>query len=520
MSLLRDLDTLRRAGILRPLGPRTTLELTRQVLREGIRPHLVYTIHGTRAPDRPALIYEGRVTTWGNLLDRIRRLANHLLAWGVGPGNAVAIMLPNRPEFIEAEAAAVRIGATTAFVNPRAPAADARDIVTRMGAKVLVTNREDVRPNARVLFVPTYYEGAIAAAPANEPHVPRSGEAKIVVFTSGTTGRPKGAVRSLSSNASPGALAGFLRMIPMRTDDTHMVVCPLYHSSGSGFAAIAGLLGNTMVIVNKFSPETFCRDVQEHRVTTTAVVPTMLHRLIEWPDAKNFDLSSLRVVVCTGAPLREEVRTKVRDLLGDVVYDLYGSTEMGWVSIATPEDQIRKPGTVGRPVEGVEIRITGEDGRRLPLGTPGEVWVSSAMLMQGYLDDPELERERIRNGFVSVRDIGYLDTEGYLHLIDRADDMIISGGVNVYPAEVEVVLGSHPAVAECAVFGVPDPEWGQRIVAAVVPRGSVTPQDLIDWCKERAAKAAVPKEIRFVESLPRNDVGKIDKRRLVSTWSA
>jgi fatty-acyl-CoA synthase len=199
MSLIGDLDTLRRAGLLRPLSPRTTIELGRQILREGFGPHLVYTLHGTQQPDRAALIYNGKVTTWGQLLDRVRRLANHLLAWGVGPGDAVTIMLPNRPEFIESEAASLRIGATTAFVNPRTPAAEARDIVTRTGARVLVTTREDVQPNARVLFVPSYYEGAIAAAPSHDPHVPRSGEAKVVIFTSGTTGRPKGAVRSRSS---------------------------------------------------------------------------------------------------------------------------------------------------------------------------------------------------------------------------------------------------------------------------------------------------------------------------------
>src|SRR5581483_10228087 len=445
MSLLGDLDTLRRAGVLKPLSPRTTIELGRQILREGFGPHLVYTLHGTQSPDRPALIYEDRVITWGQLLDRVRRLANHLLAWGVVPGDAVTIMLPNRPEFIESEAAALRVGATTAFVNPKTPAAEARDIVTRTGARVLVTTREDVRPNARVLFVPSYYEGAIAAAPNHEPHVPRSGEAKVVIFTSGTTGRPKGAVRSMSSNTSPGAFTGFLRQIPMKAGDVHMVVCPLYHATGSGFATIAGVLGNTMVIVEKFSPEEFCRTVQEHNVNSTAVVPTMLHRIVEWGGAKDYDLSSLRVVVCTGAPLREEIRAKVRETFGNVVYDLYGSTEMGWVSIATPEDQLRKPGTVGRPVEGVRLRILDSDGNQMPPGEQGEVWASSALLMQGYLDDPELERERIRDGFVSVRDVGYLE-DGYLHLVDRADDMIISGGVNVYPAETEVALGAHPDV--------------------------------------------------------------------------
>lgn len=520
MSLLSDLTTLRQAGILRPLGPRTTLELGRQILREGLKSHLIYTIHGTRDPDRPALIFEGKTTTWGELLDRVRRVANHLMAWGVKPGDAVALMLPNRPEFIEADAAARRIGADTAYINPRAPAAEARALISRTQARVLVTHREDVQVNARTLFVPKYYEGAVAAAPDTEPRPERRQEGKVVIFTSGTTGRPKGAVRALDDGASPGLLAGFLRTIPFNTSDTHMVVCPLYHSSGSGFAAIAQVLGNALVIVERFSPEAFCRHVQEHKVTTTTVVPTMLHQLTEWPGARDYDLSSLRVVVCTGSPLREEVRAAARELLGEVVHDLYGSTEMGWVSVATPQDQTRKPGTVGKPVPGVAVAIVDEEGRRLPTGERGEVWVSSKLGMRGYLDDPQLDRERMREGWISVRDVGFLDEDGYLHVVDRADDMIISGGVNVYPAEAEVALASHPGVADCAVVGVPDPRWGQRIVAAVVAREPVDADELLAWCKEHASYAAVPKQVRFVDALPRNDIGKVDKRRLVEEWEA
>jgi fatty-acyl-CoA synthase len=382
---------------------------------------------------------------------------------------------------------------------------------------VLVTHREDINANARVLFVPTYYEGAIAAAPSHEPDVERGAEGKVVVFTSGTTGRPKGAVRSLDQMSSPSLFVGFLRTIPLRTNDVHMVVCPMYHSSGSGFATAAQLLGNTCVIVEKFSPESFCRVVEEHKVTSTAVVPTMLHQLTSWPEAKDYDLSSLRVVVCTGAALREEVREAARDLLGEVVYDLYGSTEMAWVSVATPDDQRRKPGSVGKPVPGVDIRIVGTDGREVEPGQTGEIWAGSSLGMEGYLDDPELQAERMRSGFVSVRDVGYRDDEGYLYVVDRADDMIISGGVNVYPAETEVALESHPDVREAAVVGVQDPKWGEKIVAAVVGNVADT-GELIDWAKTKLAYAAVPKEIKLVDELPRNDVGKIDKKRIAREW--
>ncbi|MEX2393670.1 MAG: AMP-binding protein [Actinomycetota bacterium] len=513
-----DLNVLRRAGVLRPLGPKTAFEVSRQVLREGIKAHLIYTIHGTRDPNKPALITEHEQTTWWELLDRVRRLANHFIDRGVKPGGSVAIMLPNIEEFIEANGAAIRIGARASYLNPRMPEGEAKAILERTGADLLVTHRDDMCGEVPVLHTGDEYEAAIALASSREPRIERSAHGNVVVFTSGTTGRPKGAVRSLDDGASPSALSGFLRTIPFRSEDIHMVICPLYHSSGSGFATIAQVLGNPLVLVERFSPEAFCRHVQEFKVTTTTVVPTMLHQLAAWPGARDYDLTSLRVVVCTGSPLREKVRAEARALLGDVLYDLYGSTEMGWVSVARPEDQAEAPGTVGRPVPGVEVRVLDSDGRRVPIGERGEIWVKSSLGMKGYMDDPELEHERMKDGFISVRDVGYIDEDGFLHVVDRADDMIISGGVNVYPAETEVALNAHPKVDESAVLGVDDPKWGQRVVAAVVASEQVSEEELIDWCKRNAAYAAVPKEIRTVASLPRNDIGKVDKKKIAADW--
>jgi fatty-acyl-CoA synthase len=517
MSIFDDVVTYAKAGLLRPLGPRTTVELTRQFLREGFKSHLVYTLHGTRDPKKPAIIFDDRVTTWSGLLDRIRRLSNHFLATGVGPGSSVAVMLPNRPEFIETNAAAMRVGATVSFVNPRAPADDAHALFDRTKANVVVTHRDDLG-DAPMLRIGDDYENALAGASNQEPAIDRSAQSKVVVFTSGTTGRPKGAVRSLEQSASLNSMTGFLRTIPYRTSDVHMVVCPLYHSSGSGFATIAQALGNTMVIVEKFSPQAFCAHVERHRVTTTTVVPTMLHQVAAWPEAKTYDLSSLRVVVCTGSPLREEVRNEARELLGNVIYDLYGSTEMGFVSIATPRDQLKKPGTVGKPSSGIDVRVSDPEGNRLPRGERGEVWVKSSLGMEGYMDDPDLDAERMRDGYISVRDVGFIDDDGYLHIVDRADDMIISGGVNVYPAETEIALNAHPNVDEATVLGVADPKWGERIVAAVVRTGEVTEDELIAWAKDKAAYAAVPKEIKFMDALPRNDIGKVDKKAIARDW--
>ncbi len=515
---LADLGVLVRRGAIRPLGPRALVALGRQVKAEGAKAHLIYTIHGTNTPDAPALVFRDRVTSWGELNERLKRLVNHLLSSGLRPGDALAVLLPNRPEFIETQAAALRAGMVISFINPRAPVEDVASLLERTGAKLLVTHRDDLDTGVPVLRAGDDFEAAVGAAPSDEPPIPREAKGKIVIFTSGTTGRPKGAVRSLDDGASLKTLAGFLRTIPFRADDTHMVVCPLYHSSGSGFATAAQTLGNAVVLVEHFTPEAFCREVEQHRVTTTAVVPTMLHKLVDWDGARDHDLSSLRVVVCTGSPLRQDLRDRARDLLGDVIYDLYGSTEMAWVSVAGPADQRQKPGSVGKPVGGVSVRVLDPEGRQLPPGEIGEIWSSSGALMESYLDDPELTDERMRDGYVSVRDLGYLDADGYLYVVDRADDMIITGGVNVYPAETEIALSRHPAVSEVAVVGVPDPSWGQRIVAAVVPAGEVGSDELVAWCKERVAYAAVPKEVRMLDELPRNDIGKVDKKRIVQGW--
>lgn len=520
LDALADVAALARAGALRPMGPRTTLAVGRQLIADGVKPHLIYTIHGTRDAGRPALVAGDRVITWGETLERTTRLANWMLTAGLAPGDAVAIMLPNRPEFIETQAAALRIGAVTSYINPRAPEADARDLLERTGAKLLVTHRPEVGAGRLVLEAGEHYEQAIAGAPDDEPRVPRDAAGKVVIFTSGTTGRPKGAVRNMSEGSALGQFAGLLRVVPFRHDDVHMVVAPLYHSSGSGFATIAQVLGSTTVLVERFSPETFCDAVQRHRVTTTAVVPTMLHELARWDGARDYDLSSLRVVICTGSPLREELREQAREIVGDVLYDLYGSTEMAWVSVATPSDQRERPGTVGRPVPGVQVRILDPERRPVPRGEIGELWASNKLMMEGYLADPDLTGERMRDGYVSVRDLAFQDARGFLFVVDRADDMIISGGVNVYPAEAEVALGSHPKVDEVAVVGVPDPKWGQRLVAAVVASGEVSAEELIAHAKERVGYAAVPKEIRFVDALPRNDVGKVAKKRLVESWNA
>jgi fatty-acyl-CoA synthase len=512
-----DIAALVRSGFLRPIAPRVLADIGPRAFRDGLRPQLAYRLHALQEPDRLAWAFGDRTVTWCELIERVDRLANHLQSRGVGPGTKVAMWLSNRPEFIETQGALLTLRATAGFVAARAPTETAHALIERIAPAVLVTDREDVPPGVPILRAGDDYEKALRDASATTPSVDTKDEGKVVVYTSGTTGKPKGAVRSFSG-ASPRVLAGLLRVVPFRHDDVHLVAAPLYHATGSGFAQIAQVLGNTLVLIDRFSPKAFCEAVQRRRVTSTAVVPTMLHELTQWEDAKNYDLSSLRVVVTTGSVLRPNTRAAATELFGDVIYDLYGSTEMAWVSVATPDDYRTHPGTVGKTVPGVQVRILDENGVDVPRGRAGEIWASNRMMMEEYAGDETLTRERVRDGFVSVRDVGYQDADGYLYVVDRADDMLISGGVNVYPAETEAVLIEHPSVSQVAVVGIPDDKWGHRVVAAVVPRGTPTQTELIAWAKERLPAAAVPKEIRFVDSLPSSETGKIAKRTIAAEW--
>jgi len=514
---LADLLALRRAGFIRAFSPHVVAAMAPAIAREGLKPQLAYRLYAMEDPHRLAIAHGEHTLTWALLYERICRLANHFIAAGVQPHDAIVLALPNRPEFIETQAAGTMIGATVTFVGPKLPADGLRSIIDRVEPKLVVTHRDDIGDGVPVLRTGEDYEHALRSASAEEPRTGRDVVGRVVVFTSGTTGKPKGAVREIGGSAVA-TLAGLLRVVPLRRDDVHLVAAPMYHTTGSGFAQIAQTLGNPLVLLEKFSPEAFCRAVERWRITTTALVPTMLHDITAWKAARDYDLSSLRVVICTGSVLREETRARARELLGDVLYDLYGATEMAWVSVATPEDQRRRPGSVGKPVPGVVVQVRDAAGHPLPAGEAGEVWASQRLMMEGYLRDPSLTGERLRDGFVSVRDVGYVDRDGYLHIVDRADDMIISGGVNVYPAETERALASHPAVSQVAVFGVPDEKWGQRVVAAVVASSPVSSPELVGWAKERLEAAAVPKEIRLVETLPRNDVGKISKRELAASW--
>jgi fatty-acyl-CoA synthase len=310
----------------------------------------------------------------------------------------------------------------------------------------------------------------------------------------------------------------FINETPMRVDDVHLVTCPLYHSTAFGFLSLSHVLGATAVIMDEFKPEAFLEMVERYQVTTTAMVPTMLHRVMELPEAvrRRYDTRSLRVVFSGGAPLPGPLAIEFMDAFGDILFNFYGATETGLVTLAKPEDLRAAPGTIGRAVPGNEIRLVGEDKEEVESGAVGELYVRSKMLVAGYHRDEEATEASMLRGFFSVGDLARCDRYGRYFMEGRKRDMVISGGVNVYPAEVEAVLEQHPDVAEVAVVGVPDREWGERVRAFIVTRpGAIADEGTIKlFVRERLAGPKVPRDFVFLDALPRNPTGKVLKREL------
>jgi fatty-acyl-CoA synthase len=316
----------------------------------------------------------------------------------------------------------------------------------------------------------------------------------------------------------------FINETPMRVDDVHLVACPLYHSTAFGFLSLSHILGCTVVLMDHFDAKAWLELVDQHGVTTTAMVPTMLQRVLDVPlDVRaQYDTRSLRAVFSGGAPLPAPVAIDFMDAFGDVLYNFYGATETGLVTLAKPRDLRAAPGTIGKALPGNEIRLVGDDGRDVGPGGVGELYVKNKLLVSGYHEDEEATRSSMLEGFFSVGDLARVDRDGNYFIEGRKRDMVISGGVNVYPAEVEGVLEQHPSVAEVAVIGVPDREWGEKVRAFVVKKPGAPDLDdgeLKTFARERLAGPKVPREFVFLDALPRNPTGKVLKRDL-RDWRA
>ncbi len=336
---------------------------------------------------------------------------------------------------------------------------------------------------------------------------------KVVILTSGTTGTPKGAQRKQPDSLAP--IAALLDAIPLRAHQTTMIAAPMFHSWGMAHFLMGMSLGSSIVIRRRFDPEDTLAAIAHHRAATLVVVPVMLQRMVELPEEvlAKYDCSSLRVIAVSGSALPGDLATDVMDRFGDVLYNLYGSTEVAWATIAGPQDLRAAPGTAGRPPHGTIVRLFDDHGNEVPQGVTGRIFVGNDMAFDGYTGGGGKE---MLSGLMSTGDVGHLDADGRLFIDGRDDEMIVSGGENVFPREVEDLLAQHPDVLEAAVVGVPDDDWGERLRAFVVRAldSPISDNDLRDHVKQNLARYKVPRDIVFLDALPRNPTGKILKRDL------
>lgn len=492
----------------------------------------VLAIHAATKPDKAAVVFEEKVTDFATLNRRANRIANVLMSLGCELHDRVAVMSYNSLSGLEVAHGVRKAGLVVTPVNYRLRPPEVAYLLNDSGARVAFAGPElvDVVDKARgeVTHPVSYvafggrtpagwhsYEQLVDAASEDAPEVAggEPGLGPSMIYTSGTTGHPKGAWRPHGVN-----LENVLQMISifgLTESDVHLVCGPGYHSAVAYFSALHQLLGATVVLEPKFDAPEALDLIERYRVTTTFMAPTLLGRLLDEQERSARDTSSLRALILGAAPCPYPMKVRADRLLGQVVWEFYGATETSINTVLRPEDQLRKPGSCGTAVPGHEIRLVDVNGNDVPDGTPGEFMVRNSGLAE-YYNRPDATSGSLHDGFFSVGDVAYRDAEGYYYICDRQIDMIISGGVNIYPAEIEAVLHAHPAVADAAVIGVPDDKWGESVKAVVQlrPGASATAEELIAFCDERIAGYKKPRSVDFVEEMPRDPAGKLLKRVL------
>jgi acyl-CoA synthetase (AMP-forming)/AMP-acid ligase II len=519
-STVHTLITLGRAGVLHPDRPDRVARVLLALRRWGRTPAAGYETGKARDPDRVVLVDELGSLSAGELSARTNALARGLAGAGVKPGDNVAILCRNHRWFVEATVACSKLGANCLYLNTSFAGPQIADVVEREMAAALIYDEEFgglVGDAGERRFV-GWDDGAAAdptlasliAASDDSPLKPPEQTGRFTILTSGTTGQPKGAQRSAPSGLSPAA--AFLSRIPMHARETTMIAAPLFHSWGFAHFNLGLLLGSQLVLRRRFDPEGTLAAVAESRATALAVVPVMLQRILELPEdvRRRHDCSSLKVIAASGSTLPGELATRVMDEFGDVLYNLYGSTEVSWATIATPEQMRAAPGTAGSPPKGTVVRLSDSAGR--PAET-GRIFVGNEALFEGYTGGGGKE---VIDGLMATGDVGHFDAAGRLFVDGRDDEMIVSGGENVFPREVEDLLAAHPAVEDVAVVGVPDDEFGQRLKAFVVRRdgAALTEDDVRELVRTNLARYKVPRDVEFLDELPRNATGKVLKRVL------
>ncbi len=504
----------------------------------------VIAIHSAGQPDKLALVEGERELTWGALAEHRNRVADSLLSLGLRSGERVAIWAPNSIGYLLAASAAGSIDCVSVPVNHRFTAGEAAYVLEDSDAAAVflgdpyLDRAEEIRASVAAAGVrhwillgserrpwATHIDDLVEAGSAARPSgeqlaavgLERTGLGGSMMYTAGTTGKPKGALRS---DVDPSIALGWLNALDLADPNhVHLVAGPLYHSAPAAFALLTQVMGGTCVIMGKFNAEELLRLVQARRVTTTFMAPILLKRILDLDEnvRAGYDVSSMKVILVGGAPCPNPVKEAAMAYFGPVLYEFYGSSELGINTVLRPEDVLRKPGSCGQAAPGIEIGILDDDGQPVPGGEPGELYVRRYQgMFEHYHKKPEATAEATRGDWVSVGDVAYVDDDGFVYICDRKRDMVISGGVNIYPAEIEDVLHRHPAVADVAVFGVPDDEWGERVHAAVLlqPGATLTEAELKRFAREHMADYKAPSEVSFHEDFPRDSAGKLVKRLL------
>jgi fatty-acyl-CoA synthase len=519
--------TLAGAGIVTPTRPDRILKAVRALHAFGPTPAAGYTVSAIRHPDATALVDDLGTVTFAEVHRRTNALANSLRARGVGEGSSVAIMCRNHRGFIDTTVALSKLGAhalylNTAFAGPQITEVAEREQPTAIVYDAEFENLVHDAGKGRQRFI-AWHD---ADEPSEDPRLEdliRTGDTsdleapgrkgRVVILTSGTTGSPKGAQRRQPESLDPAA--ALFSMIPLRAREHTMLAAPMFHSWGFAHFTLGMALSSTLVMRRRFDPEDTLSAMAQHECTALVVVPVMLQRMLELPaeTVERYDLRALRVIAASGSALPGELALKVMDRFGDVLYNLYGSTEVAWATIATPKDLREAPGTAGRPPRGTVVKLLDENGAEVGKGETGRIFVGNEMAMDGYTGGGG---KQVVGGLMSSGDVGHFDDQGRLFVAGRDDEMIVSGGENVFPREVEDLLAGHDAVSEVAVVGVDDEQFGQRLRAFVVLESGrdSSADELKDHVKANLARYKVPREIVFLEELPRNATGKVLKREL------
>jgi acyl-CoA synthetase (AMP-forming)/AMP-acid ligase II len=524
------LTTMVRAGIIAPLRPDKYLRIAAAARRERLSMTSGVAMSAQRCPDRPALIDELGALNYRQLDQCCDALAAALQQLPGGSPAVVAIMCRNHRGFVEALVAANRIGADVLLLNTSFAGPALAEVVDREGADAIIYDEEftgsvnralaDRPTTTRVIAWVDHPERhdvtidkLIAMHAGQRPTRPH-GKGKLILLTSGTTGTPKGAKRS---GGGASELKAILERVPWRAEETTVVVAPMFHAWGFSQLAFAVSLGCTVVTRRKFDPEATLELIDRYQATGLCVVPVMFDRIMELPDEVRgkYNCGSLRFATASGSRMRPDVVTRFMDEFGDVIYNNYNATEAGMIATATPEDLRAAPDTAGKPAPGTEIRILDSEFRPVPLGEVGQIYVRNTSLFDGYTSG---STKSFHEGFMASGDIGRLDAAGRLYVVGRDDEMIVSGGENVYPIEVEKTLAAHPAVTEVAVIGVDDEQYGQRLAAFVVlsSGATVTPDSLKQYVRDNLANYKVPREIVVVDELPRSSTGKVLRGELLA----